>query len=143
MRLKLHVQYDGSSFSGLQKQRSLPTIEGVFRKGIHTLSKRSEAGGGGAHRCGGACVGQVSACGCEEDMSFSNIWMGLTAFLPKTVKGGAGGGGGRCVPCTFPSIFKALLVSDWNRRQLRPDLLGAGGAYQQAVDVPRMRQAID
>jgi len=52
------MSYDGSSFSGLQKQRSLPTIEGVLEKAFHSLIKEKvEAGGGGAHRCGVHAVG--------------------------------------------------------------------------------------
>jgi len=66
----------------------------------------------------GACGGdQVAHVDVKEEYELYQIsGMGLTAFA-EDVEGGAGGGSGRCVPCTFPA-FSSITISDWNRRQL-------------------------
>jgi len=38
MRIALGIEYDGSSFSGWQAQKNLPTVQGCLEKALSTIA---------------------------------------------------------------------------------------------------------
>ncbi|UDM32394.1 tRNA pseudouridine(38-40) synthase TruA [Lentilactobacillus laojiaonis] len=86
VRYKATVAYDGTLFSGFQRQPNKRTIEGILTKKINLMAKKPtpaiEVFGSGRTDAGVHALGQVVHFDFPYDLSEESMYMGLNSMLP-------------------------------------------------------------
>lgn len=144
MRLKLHVQYDGQRFYGWQMQPEVPTVCGVLVKAFSKL-KLGEVDPVAAGRtdAGVHAWGQVVHVDVAKRMELVKYMDGLNRFLPESVRVVRVAEVDETFHARFEANTRHYKYLLWEKRQLRPDLVGRVGHVREAVDVEKMAQAVE
>lgn len=85
--IKLILEYDGSEFSGFQRQPGRPTVQEVLEKALSSFFDRKMkiSSASGRTDAGVHAEGQVVNFKVESDKDLNRIQRGLNAHLPKPV----------------------------------------------------------
>lgn len=83
---KLVIEYDGTEFSGWQRQKDRPTIQAEIENALQTmLRERVRLTGSGRTDAGVHALGQVAGFRCETRLSAREIFQGLNGLLPDSI----------------------------------------------------------
>jgi tRNA pseudouridine38-40 synthase len=83
-RYKINVEYDGSKFSGWQKQDDVLTIQGVIEEAIEKLTQiKTEVVGAGRTDSGVHAISQVAHFDLPKELTMRVINQGLNYYLKK------------------------------------------------------------
>ena len=87
MRYKIVMSYDGSNFSGFQKQPSLVTVEGEIEKALATiLQEEIDIVASGRTDAGVHALGQVAHFDTDKEINdLSKFVYSLNSLLPKSI----------------------------------------------------------
>lgn len=81
-RIAVVIEYDGTNFSGFQRQKNVSSVQGEIENAIELLTHRESAlKGAGRTDAGVHAMGQVAAFDTESILSISQIISGLNNYL--------------------------------------------------------------
>lgn len=144
MRLKLLVQYDGRGFHGWQKQDGLPTVQGAILDAFQELGETvGEMAAAGRTDAGVHAWGQVVHVDVAKNMQLIKYLGGLNRFLPESVRVARVAEVEADFHARYSALSRHYTYLLWDRRVLRPDLVGRVGHCVHPLDVEKMRHAID
>ena len=87
MRVKLTLGYDGTFFSGFQKQNGLKTIQGELETALKNLyGEDISVCGSGRTDAGVHALGQAVHYDCEKEISSERIAGALNYYLPDSIR---------------------------------------------------------
>ncbi len=86
-RIKIVLQYDGSYFSGWQKQKKSRSIQEEIEKALFKLfGKETLVTGSSRTDAGVHALGQVCHFDCDEKFPVKNLCKAINAFLPDDIR---------------------------------------------------------
>lgn len=144
MRLKLHLQYDGGPFCGWQFQPGVPTVCGTLMHAFKELGVGEvEVAAAGRTDAGVHAWGQVVHVDVAKKMPLIKYLDGLNRFLPAAVRVVRVAEVEESFHARFDAKSRHYKYLLWDRRQLRPDLVGRVGHVRQEMNVSAMAQALE
>lgn len=148
MRLKLLVQYDGSGLHGWQAQQEIPTVCGKLEKAFRELGVFGPGDplvmvAAGRTDAGVHAWGQVVHVDVPKKMPLIKYLDGLNRFLPASIRVVRVAEVDAEFHARFDATGRHYKYLLWDRRQLRPDLVGRVGHVRHPMDVERMAQALE
>lgn len=85
--IKLTVEYEGTPFSGWQRLKGRPSVQGELEKAIQRVTgRRSDVTGAGRTDAGVHALGQVANFKTESRLALDRIPSALNAHLPETIR---------------------------------------------------------
>ena len=83
---KLIIEYDGTGYSGWQRQSSTPTVQAEIEKALATLTRSAvTVHGAGRTDAGVHALGQVAHFRCDTRLSPHQLLKGLNGLLPPDI----------------------------------------------------------
>jgi tRNA pseudouridine38-40 synthase len=83
---KITIQYDGTDFSGWQKQKFQKSIQGTIEEKIKIITKEDvNLIGAGRTDAGAHAIGQVANFYLEQEINFSKFLYSLNSLLPESI----------------------------------------------------------
>ncbi|MBI1308319.1 MAG: tRNA pseudouridine(38-40) synthase TruA [Proteobacteria bacterium] len=144
MRIKLHIQYEGSGFYGWQAQQDLPTVGGALLNAFNKLKvPLGEMVVAGRTDAGVHAWGQVVHADVAKPLEMDKFMGGLNRYLPHTVRVVRVAEVGDDFHARYQAITRCYRYLLWDARVLRPDLRGRVGHSVYALDTQKMKQAIE
>lgn len=144
MRLKLLVQYDGRGFHGWQKQEGLPTVQGAILDAFHQLGETvGDMMAAGRTDAGVHAWGQVIHADVTKNMQIIKYLGGINRFLPAAVRVTRVAEVETDFHARYSALSRHYTYLLWDRRILRPDLVGRVGHSRRPLDLEKMKQAIE
>ena len=141
-KLKLVVEYDGTDFSGWQRQDGQRTVQGTLEDTVHQLlGVRVEVRGAGRTDAGVHAAGQVASLSLQSRIPATGFLRGMNSHLPADVA---------IVdsvdaPATFDARFSArgkiYRYRIWNHFVRSPLHARTSWHCRRPLDLERMRQA--
>jgi len=85
--LKVTIAFDGTDFSGWQKQLNAPTIQGELKRVLATITNKSVIlHGAGRTDAGVHALGMVASFETESNISLSDLLRGANSVLPLSIR---------------------------------------------------------
>lgn len=85
-KLRLVIEYDGTDFSGWQRQTDRRTVQGTLEDGVHTIvGERVEVRGAGRTDAGVHAAGQVASLSLASRIPAIGLMRALNSMLPPDV----------------------------------------------------------
>jgi len=141
-KLKLVVEYDGTDFSGWQRQDGQRTVQGTLEDGVHQLlGERIEVRGAGRTDAGVHAAGQVASLSLQSRIPATGFLRGMNSLLPADVAIVDSAD----APATFDARFSArgklYRYRIWNHFVRSPLHARTTWHCRRPLDLERMRQA--
>ena len=141
-KLKLVVEYDGTDFSGWQRQDGQRTVQGTLEDGVHQLlGERIEVRGAGRTDAGVHAAGQVASLSLQSRIPATGFLRGMNSLLPADVAIVDSAD----APATFDARFSArgklYRYRIWNHFVRSPLHARTSWHCRRPLDLDRMRQA--
>ncbi|MFH2218053.1 MAG: tRNA pseudouridine(38-40) synthase TruA [Pseudomonadota bacterium] len=140
---KLTIEYDGSRYSGWQKQKNDPTIQGEIEQALATMTgKKVVLNGSGRTDAGVHALGQVANVLCETALLPEEVQKGLNSLLSGDIVIKSC----ECVDETFHARYDARCKTYSYRILNRPVPAAIGRQYawqiRKELDLGAMRRAV-
>lgn len=141
-KLKLIVEYDGTDFSGWQRQDGRRTVQGTLEDTVHQLlGERVEVRGAGRTDAGVHAAGQVASLSLRSRIPATGFLRGMNSLLPADVAIVDSAD----VPETFEARFSArgkiYRYRIWNHFVRSPLHARTSWHCRRPLDLERMREA--
>jgi len=141
-KLKLIVEYDGTDFSGWQRQDGQRTVQGTLEETVHQLlGERVEVRGAGRTDAGVHAAGQVASLSLCSRIPATGFLRGMNSLLPADVAIVDSAD----VPETFEARFSArgkiYRYRIWNHFVRSPLHARTSWHCRRPLDLERMREA--
>ena len=141
-KLKLVVEYDGTDFSGWQRQDGQRTVQGTLEDTVHQLlGERVEVRGAGRTDAGVHAAGQVASLSLQSRIPATGFLRGMNSLLPVDVAIVDSAD----APATFDARFSArgkiYRYRIWNHFVRSPLHARTSWHCRRPLDLERMRQA--
>jgi tRNA pseudouridine38-40 synthase len=141
-KLKLIVEYDGTDFSGWQRQDGQRTVQGTLEDTVHQLlGERGEVRGAGRTDAGVHAAGQVASLSLRSRIPATGFLRGMNSLLPADVAVVDSAD----VPETFDARFSArgkiYRYRIWNHLVRSPLHARTSWHCRRPLDLERMREA--
>jgi tRNA pseudouridine38-40 synthase len=141
-KLKLIVEYDGTDFSGWQRQDGQRTVQGTLEDTVHQLlGERGEVRGAGRTDAGVHAAGQVASLSLRSRIPATGFLRGMNSLLPADVAVVDSAD----VPETFDARFSArgkiYRYRIWNHFVRSPLHARTTWHCRRPLDLERMREA--
>jgi tRNA pseudouridine38-40 synthase len=141
-KLKLIVEYDGTDFSGWQRQDGQRTVQGTLEDAVHQLLReRVEVRGAGRTDAGVHAAGQVASLSLQSRIPAIGFLRGMNSLLPADVAIVDSAD----VPATFEARFSArgkiYRYRIWNHFVRSPLHARTSWHCRRPLDLERMREA--
>jgi tRNA pseudouridine38-40 synthase len=83
---KMTIEYDGTNYSGWQRQKSDRTIQGEIENALLTMTRQKiTVTGSGRTDAGVHAIGQIANFKCDTKISSETFQKGLNSLLPKDI----------------------------------------------------------
>jgi len=141
-KLKLVVEYDGTDFSGWQRQDGQRTVQGTLEDTVHQLlGERVEVRGAGRTDAGVHAAGQVASLSLQSRIPATGFLRGMNSLLPADVAIVDSAD----APATFDARFSArgkiYRYRIWNHFVRSPLHARTTWHCRRPLDLHRMREA--
>ena len=140
---KLLIQYDGTSYSGWQKQNNKPTIQEEIEKAIFTITKEAVTViGAGRTDTGVHALGQVANFKSNTKLSSEQLFNAINFYLPRDI---------RVFDCVkvadnfharFSAIKREYKYLIYNDIQCPPFLRNYVHHVKKTIDVEKLRKSL-
>ncbi|MCU0558994.1 MAG: tRNA pseudouridine(38-40) synthase TruA [Desulfobacterales bacterium] len=86
LNFRLTIEYDGSDYSGWQRQSSKPTVQAEIEKALATMTRSAVTlHGAGRTDAGVHALGQVASFRCDTRLAPDQLLKGLNSLLPPDI----------------------------------------------------------
>jgi len=141
-KLKLVVEYDGTEFSGWQRQEGQRTVQGTLEDGVHQLlGERVEVRGAGRTDAGVHAAGQVASLVLESRIPATGFLRGMNSLLPKDVAIVDSADAPASFDARFSARGKVYRYRIWNHFVRSPLHERTSWHCRRPLDLDQMRQA--
>ena len=141
-KLKLVVEYDGTDFSGWQRQDGQRTVQGTLEDGVHQLlGERVEVRGAGRTDAGVHAAGQVASLSLQSRIPATGFLRGMNSLLPKDVAIVDSADAPAAFDARFSARGKVYRYRIWNHFVRSPLHERTSWHCRRPLDLDQMRQA--
>jgi len=141
-KLKLIVEYDGTDFSGWQRQDGQRTVQGTLEDGVHQLlGERVEVRGAGRTDAGVHAAGQVASLVLQSRIPATGFLRGMNSLLPKDVAIVDSADAPAAFDARFSARGKVYRYRIWNHFVRSPLHERTSWHCRRPLDLEQMRQA--
>ena len=141
-KLKLVVEYDGTDFSGWQRQDGQRTVQGTMEDGVHQLlGERVEVRGAGRTDAGVHAAGQVASLSLQSRIPATGFLRGMNSLLPKDVAIVDSADAPAAFDARFSARGKVYRYRIWNHFVRSPLHERTSWHCRRPLDLDQMRQA--
>ena len=141
-KLKLVVEYDGTDFSGWQRQDGQRTVQGTLEDTVHQLlGERVEVRGAGRTDAGVHAAGQVASLSLQSRIPATGFLRGMNSLLPADVAIVDSAEAAATFDARFSARGKLYRYRIWNHFVRSPLHARTSWHCRRPLDLDRMRQA--
>lgn len=141
-KLKLVVEYDGTEFSGWQRQDGQRTVQGTLEDTVHQLlEERVEVRGAGRTDAGVHAAGQVASLSLRSRIPATGFLRGMNSLLPADVAIVDSADAPDTFDARFSARGKIYRYRIWNHFVRSPLHARTSWHCRRPLDLQRMRQA--
>ena len=141
-KLKLVLEYDGTEFSGWQRQDGQRTVQGTLEDTVHQLlGERVEVRGAGRTDAGVHAAGQVASLSLQSRIPATGFLRGMNSLLPGDVAIVDSADAPETFDARFSARGKIYRYRIWNHFVRSPLHARTSWHCRRPLDLQRMREA--
>ena len=141
-KLKLVVEYDGTDFSGWQRQDGQRTVQGTLEDTVHQLlGERVQVRGAGRTDAGVHAAGQVASLSLQSRIPATGFLRGMNSLLPGDVAIVDSEDAAATFDARFSARGKIYRYRIWNHFVRSPLHARTSWHCRRPLDLQRMREA--
>jgi tRNA pseudouridine38-40 synthase len=141
-KLRLQVEYDGTGFSGWQRQEGRRTVQGTLEDGVHQLlGERVDVRGAGRTDAGVHAAGQVASLSLRSKIPALGFLRGMNSLLPRDVAIVDAADAAETFDARFSARGKIYRYRIWNHIVRSPLHERASWHCRRPLDLEAMREA--
>jgi tRNA pseudouridine38-40 synthase len=141
-KLRLSIEYDGTDFSGWQRQAGQRTVQGTLEDGVHALlGERVEVRGAGRTDAGVHAAGQVASLSLASRIPALGLLRGMNSLLPADVAIIDAAEAPETFDARFSARGKVYRYRIWNHIVRSPLHARSSWHCRRPLDLETMREA--
>lgn len=141
-RLRITVEYDGTDFSGWQRQANGPTVQAAIEDALFAMTgAKTGVRGAGRTDAGVHALGQVAHFDTEAQIPATGFRRGLNALLPRAISVLSLEEAAPDFDARFSAHGKLYRYRIWNAQERSPVRDRYVWHVPRPLDVPRMQEA--